>query len=129
MSQVKMKESPDFPHVFWIELQRGTGVYTESAVLKKDKLGNIYFIKLKSLDDVDRRRLANILTNRNSKSFELWDLMSQVTLGNGIGALNYFHQVVEVLSPNGIVHRPSAGVVGIADPAQQGEGVVDTNKG
>jgi hypothetical protein len=108
----------NMPHLAWIDLG-GDGVYTECAVMKKDGLGNIYFFPLNALDKIDKGRLARILSNRNATAFELWDLMSQITLNNGVNALTYFHQLVEMITPNGKRMRPQEGVVGT-------EGVIDT---
>jgi len=101
----------NLPHIKWLEL-KGDGVLTECAVLKTDGFGNIHYIEVPILDSIDKQRLARILTNRNAPTFELWDLMSQITLNNGINALEYFHQLVKVISPDGVVMNPRQGVVG-----------------
>lgn len=105
------------PHIAWIDLD-GNGMFTECAVMKRDKLGNVYFFPLTSLDNVDKGRLARILKNRQAKTFELWELMEQITLNNGVNALEYFHQLVEMISANGKRVRPQEGIVGT--------GMVDT---
>lgn len=107
---VNMQEG-NMPHIYWIDF-KGDGVYTECAVMKKDGFGNVYYFPLKALDDIDKRRLARILTNRNATHFELWDLMSNITLNNGVNALSYFHQLVQVVTPSGRVMKPQEGVVG-----------------
>lgn len=56
--------------------------------------------------------MAKIVSNRNSTAFELWDLMSQVTLNNGVNALEYFHQLVEMITPTGKRMTPREGVIG-----------------
>lgn len=108
----------NMPHLYWIDLS-GDGVYTECAVMKKDGLGNVYFFPLNALDRIDKGRLARILSNRNATAFELWDLMSQITLNNGVNALMYFHQLVEMITPTGKRMKPQEGVVGT-------EGIIDT---
>jgi hypothetical protein len=99
------------PHVEWIDL-KGNGVMVECGVMKRDGFGNIYFIEIPSLDNIDKTRLARILANRNALNFELWDLMSQITLNNGVNALVYFHQLVKIITPDGVVMNPRAGTVG-----------------
>ena len=99
------------PHIYWIDI-KGDGMFTECAVMKRDKLGNIFFFPVKSLDKIDKDRLSKIVQNRNAKTFELWDLMSTITLNNGVNALAYFHQLVEMLTPTGKRIRPQEGVVG-----------------
>lgn len=110
----------NMPHIYWIDL-KGDGMFTECAVMKRDKLGNIYFFPVKNLDSIDKDRLSNIVQNRNAKTFELWDLMSTVTLNNGVNALEYFHQLVELITPTGKRIRPQEGVIGT--------GIVDTKTG
>jgi hypothetical protein len=99
------------PHIEWIDL-KNNGMMVECAVMKRDNNGNIYHIALNTLDNIDRNRMANIVTNRNAGSFELWDLMSQTTLGNGVNALKYFHQLVKVLTASGQIVSPSSGQIG-----------------
>lgn len=114
-----------YPHVKWIDL-RGDGVVVECAVMKEDEFGNIYFFELSKLDSVDKQRLFRIITSRSAGQFELWDLLSQRTLGNGMNALDYFHQLVKVVTPSGKVKTPRAGEMGLG----QGRlGVVNTNEG
>lgn len=107
----RQEASPQFPHVSWIELN-GDGVLHECVVMKRDPSGNILFFKTNDLDEIDKSRLARILMDRNARNFELWDLMAQKTLGNGVNALAYFHQLVRQLTPNGKVLDPRAGQIG-----------------
>lgn len=107
----KSSKSANWTHVEWIELNND-GILHECAILKRDQLGNVLFFKTNDLDDIDKRRLANILADRNARNFALWDLMAQKTLGNGVNALAYFHQLVRQLTPNGKVLDPRAGQVG-----------------
>jgi hypothetical protein len=107
------------PHIFWIDLGND-GVFVECAVMNRDKLGNITFIRINSLDAVDRRRLLRIVTNRNARTLPLWDVMSSITLANGVNALQYFHQLVEVITQTGRIMRPQSGVLGT--------GMIDTGK-
>lgn len=106
-----LAQKSHIPHVEWIDL-KNNGVLVECAVMKRDPFGNVSFIEIPSLDAIDKGRLAKILQNRNVNNFELWDLMSQVTLNNGMNALLYFHQLVKILTPDGVVLNPRAGVVG-----------------
>lgn len=107
--------SPHFPHVYWIDLNND-GILHECVVLKKDTVGNLLFFKINDLDDIDKRRLSNILADRNARNFELWDLMANRTLGNGCNALAYFHQLVRQLTPNGKIIDPKTGQMGGATP-------------
>ncbi len=98
-------------HIEWIDLAND-GVLHECAVMKRDPFGNILFFKTNDLDEIDKKRLAGILMDRNAGSFELFDLMAQKTLGNGMNALAYFHQLVRQLTPNGKILDPRSGQMG-----------------
>ena len=105
-------------HIEWIDL-KNNGILVECAVMKRDGRGNIFFFEINALDTIDKQPLTRILMNRNAESFELWDLMSQITLNNGMNALEFFHQLVKVISVDGVIYSPKAGMVG--------SGTVDTN--
>ena len=104
-----------YPHIEWLELE-GNGVATECAILKKDPVGNVFFFQLNTLDLIDKKRLLDIVSNRNAHLYELWDLMSQITMRNGVNALKYFHQLAKVLTPSGQVIE--------VDPSRRGMSVV-----
>lgn len=104
-------EKTDVPHVEWLELH-GDGLMHECAIMKRDAQGNTHFIEVGKLDRIDKSRLSRILGNRNASSMELWNLMSDITLNNGVNALTYFHQLVRVVSANGTIYNPRSGVVG-----------------
>lgn len=97
-----------YPHTGWVDLEKN-GVMTEVAIMKNDPVSGLYFIKLSNLDFIDKQRLLRILGNRNASLYELWDLMSNITLGNGANALDYFHQYVRCLTPSLEVITPSHG--------------------
>jgi len=52
-----------FNHVFWADLY-GKGVMEEIVVIAQDKIGNVWYIPIKNLDEVDRRRIVRIITDR-----------------------------------------------------------------
>lgn len=107
MEQMKGK----YPHIEWLDLQ-SNGVASECAIMKRDGSGNVYFFPLNSLDMIDKKRLFDIVTNRNAHMYELWDLMSQITMRNGVNALTYFNQLAKVLTPSGQIIE--------VDPARRG---------
>lgn len=98
-----------YPHVGWVDIE-GKGVLTEIAIMSNKPTG-LSFIRLNTLDAIDKQRLFRVISNRNSHMYELWDLMSNITLGNGANALEYFHQYVKVLTPSGEVMNPQMGRV------------------
>lgn len=101
-----------FPHIEWLDL-KGDGLMHECAIMKRDEHGNIYYFELGKCDGIDKQRVARLVRNRNAENFELWDLMSQTTLNNGVNALTYFHQLVKIISPDGVIYSPKGGVVGM----------------
>lgn len=107
----RQQSSAQFPHVEWFELY-ADGIMHECAVMKRDAYGNVLYFRINDLDAIDKRRLVNLLVDRNARSMELWDLMSNKTLGNGVNALSYFNQLVKQLTPNGKILDPRAGQMG-----------------
>lgn len=107
----KVEKSREFPHIEWLELY-GDNLMHECAIMRRTPDGSVLFFKTNDLDDTDRKRLATILADRNATGLELWDLMYNRTLGNGMNALAYFNQLVRVLTPSGKIIDPRAGVHG-----------------
>jgi hypothetical protein len=85
----------------------GNGVGYNVVIVKEDANGDVYFIKEEDLDGVDIRRMKDILSRREAARTPLWDVMSQVTLKNGMNALEYFHQLVLVRTSSGQIIHPS----------------------
>lgn len=115
----KRQASAEYPHIEWIEVN-GDGILHECAIMSRDRAGNILFFKVNDLDDIDKRRLAGILMDRNARHMALWDVMLNRTLGNGVNALGYFNQLVRMLTPNGKLLDPRSGQQGVS-------GQIDTN--
>lgn len=97
-----------YAHTGWVDIQ-GKGVWTEVAIMSVDQGGSLHFFPLTALDRIDRQRLFNIISSRVASSFPLYELCSQVTLGNGVNALTYFQQLVRVLTVSGQVLEPRIG--------------------
>ncbi len=100
-----------FPHTGWIDIT-GKGVWEEVAIMNVDVGGSVHFFPLNALDRIDRQRFFNIVTSRTAKSFPLHELCAQTTLGNGMNALAYFHQLVKVLTPTRQILAPRIGQIG-----------------
>lgn len=113
MSTKAVGRDPNLPHVEWVDLD-DNGVAIEVIVVKRDRAsGDLYFIRTDQLDEIDRKRIVSVLKKRDAGKYELWDLLSNTTLGNGMNALEFFHQLVRVKTQSGQTLVPSAGRTGI----------------
>lgn len=93
--------SRSVPHVAQADIE-GNGVGVAIAVVAiDDNNQDLHYIRLDRLDEIDLRRLTQILQSRDSARWALWDLLSQRTLLNGMNALNFFHQLVRVRTISG----------------------------
>lgn len=98
---MKTIQKGQFPHTEWVDLLNN-GVAVEVIVMKRDQRnGDLYFIRTDYLDEIDRRRILQILKKRDADKYPLWDLLDNTTLGNGENALEYFHQLVRVVTESG----------------------------
>lgn len=86
----------------------GNGIGYNVLIIKEDANGDVYFIREEDLDGIDLKRMAHILNRRDANTTALWDVMDQVTLKNGVNALEYFHQLVQVRTSSGQLISPSA---------------------
>ena len=122
-------------HVFYLDAN-DDGQYREVAVVKKDYNGSVYYIDVQLLDQVDKGRLKKIVTDLHADKYELWDLMSQKKLSNGINALDYFHRLVRVKRAPGSVNtamgggllsaRPESDVMVGSQFSDPGSGVIES---
>lgn len=81
----------DFNHIEYIDVN-DDGVLEEVAVVKKWEDGSLSYILVPSLGAIDKGRLLKIISSAHSDKYELWELMSQIKLTNGMNALDFFHQ-------------------------------------
>lgn len=105
------KYEGNWPHTQWIDL-KNNGVMVECAVLKEDGFGNVYYIEIPSLDAIDKNRIARILAKPRADEVPLWESMGQSQLKNGMNALDYFHQLVKIITPEGVIMNPRVGAIG-----------------
>lgn len=69
--------------------------------------GDLFFIRTQDLDSIDYERMARILRRREADGrMPLWDLLDSITLKNGMNALKYFHQLVQVRTSSGQIIKP-----------------------
>lgn len=112
------------PHLRGIDL-RNTGVVDEVLVMKEDRRnGDIYYIAVSDLDDIDKARIRKILAKRDAHRVSLPELMASETLRNGMNALEFFHQLVKIRTMSGKILPVGSGKRGlgaVAPPSQYSE--------
>lgn len=117
-----------YPHIEFLELEKD--VAKECAIIKEYSNGDIAFMDLSELDDIDKTRLLSIIRTEHASQFPLWKLMSNTTLGNGVNALEYFHQLTKVRLNNGRIVSTHSGLIGLGtvDQAVAQEATVKTGR-
>ena len=68
-----------------------TGIKRDVAVIMEAKDGSIFYVDVASLGPIDKGRLKAALNSPGSKTMPLWQVLSTMTLNNGLNALDYFH--------------------------------------
>lgn len=95
-------------HLAMVDLYNN-GVDYEVVVVQLNKHnGDLYFIRVMDLDEIDRDRMRRILNRRDAERLEVWDLLDTITLNNGVNALDYFQQLVLMRTQSGEIMRPDA---------------------
>jgi hypothetical protein len=108
------------PHIFLCDID-DTGLLKEVAVVKKLKDGSIFYIDVDPLHPIDKARLKKIVSSQHADKYELWDLMSQARLSNGMNALDFFHSnYVKVKRPKGA----RAAIGGLANAGTVSDSIV-----
>lgn len=88
-------------HIFLCDID-DSGLLKEVAVMKKFGDGSIFYIDVDPLHPIDKARLKRIITSSHADKYELWELMAQAKLSNGMNALDFFHaNFVKVKRPKG----------------------------
>jgi hypothetical protein len=109
MAQKKNYIQTNAPHIAWIDLHNNK-VMQEIAIMKEDESnGDIYYIAISDLDQIDKVRLLGILKKPNTAKMPLWEAMSNETLKNGINALVFFHQLTKIRTTHGKILTVGSG--------------------
>ena len=100
-------------HIYNFDIN-GDGRLREVAIVKMMKVADgsiqsVYYIDVQLLDQVDKGRIKQAITSIHANKYELWDLLSQMTLNNGKNALDYFHQLVRAVHGPGAVNTQMGG--------------------
>lgn len=101
--KIQKRPVPGIHHIFMIDWD-DNGIEEEIAVVQERSDGSIYGIPVKNLHPIDRKRLRTYITSVHADKYELWDLLSQGRLNNGMVALDFFHaNYVKVKRPKGAI--------------------------
>lgn len=79
-----------YKHIEHIDVN-DDGILEQVAVVKRWEDGSLSYIDISTLGDIDKGRLKAIITSQHADKYELWELMDQTTLSNGLNALGFFH--------------------------------------
>lgn len=82
---------PGLNHVFRIDWD-DNGILEEVVVVKECADGTIFGIPVKNLHPIDMERLRKVIVSVHSDKYEMWDLLSQGRLSNGMNSLDFFHE-------------------------------------
>lgn len=145
MSKAKQTKKSSLNHVEYIDVN-DDGILEEIAVVKRWKDGSLSYIDVATLGNIDKARLKKIVSSQHSDKYDLWELMSQATLSNGMNALDFFHSnLVRVKRAEGststslgnglkntrLMHVEDGKMIGSefvdvnqADSAESGDGVI-----
>ena len=94
-------QKTQIPHIELLDID-GTGLVSEIAIVKRTKDGTIHYIDVSKLPPLDKGRLRKILSSPHADKYELWELLSQSKLSNGLNALDFFHNnFVKIKRPLG----------------------------
>jgi hypothetical protein len=101
------------------------GTMVECVVLKRYNNGDRIFIQVDHLDEIDRERIKKYLSEAHADRFELWDMLSHRRLGNGMNALEYFHQLARYfVAQTRTIRVPNLSVSGSMSSALPGRAIV-----
>lgn len=88
-------------HIFLCDID-DSGLLKEIALVKKFTDGTIYYIDIEPLHAIDKSRIKKIVSSSHADKYELWELMAESKLSNGMNALDFFHMnTVKVKRPKG----------------------------
>lgn len=100
--QQKIERKPTaLKHIFLVDID-DSGLFKEIAIVKEESDGTIYYIDIDALHAIDKARLKRVVTSIHADKYQLWELLSQSRLSNGMNALDFFHfNCVKVKRPKG----------------------------
>jgi hypothetical protein len=110
MSKIE-KRATSLNHVFLIDWH-DDGILREIIVVMEDNVGSIYGIEVNRLHPIDKGRLKKVITSIHADKYQLWQLLADSRLPNGMNALDFFHaNYVKVKRPRGSIGALSMGTM------------------
>jgi hypothetical protein len=97
------KKKTTLQHVFLIDWN-DDGIMQEIAVVQELTDGTIRGIQIDKLHPIDKARLKKFVTSKHADKYELWQLLADGRLNNGMNALDFFHtNYIKVKRPKGAI--------------------------
>lgn len=108
MSKIEKKPT-SLHHVFLIDWH-DDGILREVVVVMEDPHGSIYGIEVNRLHPIDKKRLKKVISSMHADKYQLWELLVESRLNNGMNALDFFHEnYIVVKRPRGAIGAMSMG--------------------
>ncbi len=108
IQQQKAVDPSFIKHVDYLDVE-DNGQLREVAVVKRWEDGSVSYIDVSLLDNVDKGRLKYIIEGVHADKYQLFELLSQARLNNGLNALDYFHPIVKMKRAPGHVNTTTGG--------------------
>lgn len=88
-------------HVKFMDVNND-GLLEEIAVVKQWDDGSFSYVLVTALSNLNKGRLKALVTSQHADKYQLWEIMSQSKLSNGLNALDFFHNnFVKIFRPQG----------------------------
>jgi hypothetical protein len=108
-------------HIFMCDID-DSGLLKEIALVKKFNDGSIYYIEVEGLHAIDKSRIKKIVSGPHADKYQLWQLMADAKLSNGMNALDFFHSNnVKVKRVKGSRAAIGQGLATVSPSADSGE--------
>lgn len=101
------------------------GIFREFALVKEAEDGTLFGIEVAKLHPIDKGRLKKFITGTHAGKYELWELLSQGRLANGVNALDFFHSnYVKQKRPRGAVLGGGLATVDLSSFPEEGDSLI-----
>lgn len=102
-TKIEKKPVQGLNHIYLIDWY-DNGIFKEIAVVKEFADGTLHGIDVDQLHRIDQIRLKKVITSVHANKYDLWELMDQTKLTNGLNMLDFFHaNHIKVKRPKGAI--------------------------